>query len=457
MNKKVKKWIQKHHAFINITIAVLGLALFLYGNSGDFAQGSTLGVFLSEVGIALITNALLLFVSLLYFKNDDSFDNAKHLYEEKGIVNVYDSKKAMNERINNVLLPNYKVKEYDILCCGGLTTLRKEEGKKLIGYIKDYKMRIRILTANPHLGCLLQQKIDEERELVEYPTYKTTAVDNSIMHSIFDLYDWVRQQRSQLPEYLRDNLQIKFYRSLPSIQLHRIGNQVFVGQSVIGKNSQSSPSFEFENTNNPNDFFSVYTQHFEMLWNDPNYAQDVPNATLDPQLLINDKVINNILKLACLDLASDLGADSESRIGASLTVCGFPRPLEDGRERRYNTNIVRGNEIINVQESNGITIGGNKIGYDARDEKQVVGRCIASGETRFEVTKEASRYSILAIPFKNLDGEVIAAVSFEFDCSFNQRLCIGDLDLDIRERNAAVISKADKWATLLSVYLRISD
>ncbi len=455
-SKKFKKWLKRNHTFINIIIAVMGALLFWVGISID-DKNKTLGLLLTEIGIALITNAVLLAISLLYFKEDDDYDDAKAMYEEKGIVNAYDTKKAMNEKINNSLLPNYKITEYDILCCGGLTSLRKAEGRKLIDYIKKNKMRIRILTANPHLEYLLQQKIDEDCELVDYVTYKTTPVENVIKHSIFDLYEWVCEQRALLPKKLKDNLQIKFYNSLPPIQFHRVGNHVFVGQSVIGANSQSSPAFEFINSDNPSDLFSRYTEYFDTLWDDPNFAQDTPRVKLNPQLIINNKIINNILKLSSSDIASDLDIVNDRGIRAVFTVCGYPKPLEDGKERRYNTNIVRGAEVVNVQESNGQAINGIKIGYYSQDEQQVLGRCISSGEIKFEVTKEPARYSILAIPFKNIDEKVIAAISFEFDSIFNDKLQICEGDIDIRDKNAKVIEKAQKWAELLAVYLRIND
>ncbi len=461
--KRVKKWIKRNHLIINILIALIGLAVFVYGSSVR-TKNDTVGTFLLEVGIALITNALLLAISLLYFKDDEDFDEAKALYEEKGLINLYDNKKKMNEQINDNLLAKHNIKEYDILCCGGLTELRKTQGQKLIDYIKKKHMRIRILTANPHLEYLLQQKIDEDRELVSHKTYQTFPVENAIRNSIFDLYEWICEKRKELEtDNLQDYLQIKFYNSLPSMQYHRVGNHVFVGQRLVGSNSQSTPSFEFIDSDNPNDPFSRYTNYFDMLWCDPNFSQDTPSVKLNPQLLINNKVVNDILKLSSADIASDLRV-SVDRIRAVFTVCGFPKPLEDGEERRYNTNIVRGSENVNVQQSNGAEKNGKKVGYPAKDPTQVVGRCIASHTTTYEVTGEDSRYSILAIPFCNSEGRcdentgAVAALSFEFDRTLNAALGITDNDHDIKEKEQAqaVIRKADHWAKLLAGYLQIS-
>ena len=254
------------------------------------------------------------------------------------------------------------------------------------------------------------------------------------------------------------NLQIRFYNTLPPMQYHRVGNSLFIGQSIIGSSSQASPTFEFINTNNPNDFFSKFTQNFETLWNDPNLTQATPNVKLNPQAIINNNIINQLLSLSCSDISSDLGIDSVNRIGAIFTICGYPKPLADGKQRRFNTNIVRAGDIVNIENSNGRTINGQKEGYYAQDENQVVGRCIKDGAIKFEITRERGRYSILAIPFKNLDNEVVAAITYEFDSDFNDSLGIQENDSagkDIVDNNKKVIEKTEKWAKLLSVYLHL--
>lgn len=460
--EQIKRLIRRHDRFVNIVLFVLGLIFFFIGYYIKSKYQEMWGDLIIEIGLALITNAFLLFTSLLYFKNDDEVDNARKLFEENGLLCIYESKKKMNEKINDQLLPNYKVLEYDIICCGGLTTLLRERGPELIDYIKENRMRIRILTANPNLEYLLQKKIDEDSVPSTVINYTTTPISNDIRNAIFSLYNWIIEQKALLPNDLKDNLQIRFYNTLPPMQYHRVGNSVFIGQSIIGSSSQSSPAFEFINTNNPNDFFSKFTLNFETLWNDPNLTQPSPKVKLNPQIIINNNIINNILRLSCSDIASDLGVDLPNRIGALFTICGYPKPLEDGKKRRFNTNIVRSGEVADIENgnSNGRTVNGQKIGYEAETEEQVVGKCIKEGAIKFEVTLERSRYSILAIPFKNYDGEVVAAITYEFDTDFNISLQIREDDVkgtDISSLNRKVIEKAEKWAKLLSIYLHLQE
>ena len=459
--KKLKRWIRRHDRLVNIVLLAFGLVFFF---CGYFLKSNyeMWGDLIIEIGLAFITNAFLLASSLLYFKNDEDVDNAKELFEKNGLISIYESKKKMNEKINDELLPNYKVLEYDIICCGGLTTLLREKGPELIEYIKKNRMRIRILTANPNLEYLLQKKIDEDSVPSTIINYTTTPISNDIRTSIFHLYNWIIEQKALLPDELKDNLQIRFYNTLPPMQYHRVGNSLLIGQSIIGSSSQASPAFEFVNSNNPNDFFSKFTQSFETLWNDPNLTQPTPKVKLNPQTIINDNIINNILRLSCSDIASDLGVDLPNRIGAVFTICGYPKPFDDGKQRRFNTNVVRSGEVINIENSktNGTAINGQKPGYYAQDENQVVGKCIRDGCIKFEVTQENGRYSILAIPFKNKDDEVVAAITYEFDTDFNVSLHINENDekgKDLSILNRKVIEKAEKWAQLLSIYLHLQE
>ena len=301
MDYKVKQWIRRHHALTNIVFAVLGLALFILGMN-LLKNEQYIPIFLYEVGLALITNAILLALSLLYFKNDDAFENAKHLYNEIGLVSVYDRKSDINTKINDHLLKQQNIKNYDIICCGGLTTLRKEQGGALVNYIKNNDMKVRILTANPYLDYLLQQKIDEESTLTTELTYKTSGISNTIQTAIFELLNWVNDTKQSLPKDKQDNIQIRYYNSLPPLQYHRVGAHVFIGKTFIGRNSQATPTIEYFDVDSPRSYYHMYTTYFESLWNDPNYAQSSPNAKLNAQLITSDSLIDNILKLSCYDI-----------------------------------------------------------------------------------------------------------------------------------------------------------
>lgn len=463
MDKKaLKKWIKKHDIAVNVILFIVGLSCFFIGRYINKGNGTTAwGDLISEIGLAFITNAFLLASSLLFFKDDKDFDEAKEIYDEVGLINIYDSKKEMNERINGQLLPNHNIIDYDIICCGGLGTLLKENGSDLIEYIKKNRMRIRILTANPTLDYLLQKKIDEDSIYMSEKDYSTTPVSNEIKKAIFDLFHWVNEQKDLLPIELKDNLQIRFYNTLPPAQYHRVGNHMFISLSMVGAQSQASSAFEFIDSNNPNDYFSKYTRYFENIWNDPNLTQSEPVVKLNPKNIINNNVINNILRLSSLEIANELEVDI-NRIGALFTICGYPKPFSDGKQRRYNTNVVRSGEVINIENSttNGEIVNGKKLGYDSKDEKQVVGKCIRDGEIKFELTKERGRYSILSIPFKNNNKEIVAALTYEFDSDCNSSLHIDNnckIGEDITEENEDLINKIEKWSKLLSIYLHLQE
>ena len=64
--KSIKKWIRQHNNFVTVVSATLGFVLFFWGFFVK-KEIELLGDLLMEVGLAFITNALLLFFSLLYF------------------------------------------------------------------------------------------------------------------------------------------------------------------------------------------------------------------------------------------------------------------------------------------------------------------------------------------------------------------------------------------------------
>ena len=66
------------------------------------------------------------------------------------------------------------------------------------------------------------------------------------------------------------------------------------------------------------------------------------------------------------------------------------------------------------------------------------------------------------IPFQNTDGEIVAAVTYEFEDDCNTFLGITAEDpvgtVILSNNNAkAIVEKAKKWADLLSVYLHIEE
>lgn len=450
---KMKKWIRKNNTVINVLLIIIGIGLYILGNVYLSNSPIYFGL-IAAIGTNIITNSLLLVISLIYFKDDDEYDKIKNIYEEKGLVGIYTEKNDTYEIINRDYLVNKKIIDYDIICCGGLSTLRKAEGNKIIEYIKNNHMKVRVLTANPNSENLLQFKLDEEMLLSEQKQYNVSPLDNTMKRDIYALYDWVNDVNSTLPD--NDKIKIKFYNSLPSLQYHRVGDNLFVSSRIIGAVSKASPTYEYVNTGNINDGFNMYVTYFEKLWNDPNFAVESPEVNLNPRLLINDNIINNILKLACIDVAKCWEDCNPNAVRASLTVNGYPKPLEDNLLRRYNTNIARGREILDINSSNGEVRNGRHIGYLAKDENHVVGKTIKFGKTNFELITHDEDCAILSIPILNGEKEVLATLNFDFRKELEQCI-IKDNSKTLFEQNDDLLTRAKWWSALIATYLRVRE
>lgn len=450
---KMRKWIRKNNTIINVLLIIIGIGLYVFGNIFLSKSPIYFGL-VTAIGTNIITNSLLLVISLIYFKDDDEYDKIKSMYEEKGLIRIYTEKNDTYEIINRNYLVNKKIIDYDIICCGGLSTLRKAEGSKIVEYVKNNHMKVRILTANPNSENLLQFKLDEEMQLSDKKQYNVSALDNTMKRDIYALYDWINDVNSDLPE--GDKIRIKFYNSLPSLQYHRVGENLFISSRIIGAVSKSSPTYEYVNTGSVNDCFNMYTIYFEKLWNDPNFAVESPEVNLNPRLLINDNIINNILKLSCIDVAKCWDNCNSNAIRASLTVNGYPKPLEDNLPRRYNTNIARGQEILDINSSNGEVRNGRHIGYLAKDENHVVGRTINSGKTNFELIFNDDDCAILSIPILNGEKEVLATLNFDFRKELKQYI-YQDESKTLTEQNDNLLTRARWWSALIATYLRVRE
>lgn len=474
MDKRIMEYtakLKRYRFIIIIMLAIIGILLFVLGGSKVNDEDTQyLPLIISEIGLALVSNTVLLFLSFLYYKDDDSLKNARYLYEDVGLVSIYDEKSDINEKINEELLNHHNVKEYDIICCGGLASLRKEQEKlkkkhppkpTLADHVKKSNLKIRILTANPSLDYLLQQKMDEEMMLGKEKTYETTPIRNTIQSDIIELGEWVKSVKEGLPKEKENNIQLRYYNSLPPLQYHRVGNHVFVSKTLVGKNSQATPTIEYFNVDSSRSYYKRYADYFEDLWNDPNYAQTSPNARLNAQLIIGDSLINNILRLACRDICQCLNEGNTNKVRAVLSISDYPKPAIDGKKRRYNTNIVRGEEICDINFSNGESIDGvNKPGYLDHDGDQVVGRANRDQDTKFEIAGEPNRFSILSFPLINNNKDVVANLSFEFDREFNSRLGISDDAIKgsavNEEKSRIVRQRGSTWATLIGMYLGVN-
>lgn len=68
-----------------------------------------------------------------------------------------------------------------------------------------------------------------------------------------------------------ENVQVKYYNSLPEDFYFRVDDHVFIGPYLYGISSQQTISYEFKGAAKG---ASYYKDYFEHLWNDPDFCVD---------------------------------------------------------------------------------------------------------------------------------------------------------------------------------------
>ena len=118
-------------------------------------------------------------------------------------------------------------------------------------------MKIRFVTLHPDSEYVKQREKDEK----EAP--------GQIRHTILNLQEWIEDLQKIAPK--PENIQVKYYDSLPEDFYFRVDDHVFIGPYLYGISSQQTISYEFKS---PAKGALYYRNYFERLWNDPAFCID---------------------------------------------------------------------------------------------------------------------------------------------------------------------------------------
>ena len=170
-----------------------------------------------------------------------------------GLKEVFETRQKMNVRLNEVWENDLR-NSLDIIGFG-LKSFRDAKTSSVIEKVKK-GLKIRILTINPFSPFVKQREKDE------------LQLNESIKKTIIDLEKWVLALKRASGD--ENNIQLKFYNSLPLDFYWKQEDRLCVGSYLYGIGSQQTVTYEYQKGTNG---YKFYCGYFENLWNDDDFCK----------------------------------------------------------------------------------------------------------------------------------------------------------------------------------------
>ena len=204
-----------------------------------------------SVGTSILASSIVVFISSKYLFKQSKI---KEMIEEWGIAGIYETRQNMNQYCNINVERNEK--QLDIIAFG-LKGFRHSKGELIKNKVAK-GMRLRIITMDPDSKFLV------EREKVE------GCIEGEIKNTINQLIEWV--ELLKLNQIEEDQVQIKFYDTLPLDFYFGLDNSIYVGPYLYGIDSQQTISYEFRCNSKG---YHYYSNYFEKIWNNNKLCEDM--------------------------------------------------------------------------------------------------------------------------------------------------------------------------------------
>lgn len=232
---------------------LLTLIVFLFGILslvvGIFVPvGSKGSTVLLGIGCSLISSSMVSYLNAKYAVRDAAYAT---VIDKWGLCAIYSSRQEMNISCDRALQAASKHIE---MVGFGFRSLRDSQDALMKEKAK-MGVHIRIISMNPNSQFLVQREKDE------------LVAPGSIKETILQFNDWISELRSLAPK--SENIQVKYYDSLPQDFYFRVDDHVFVGPYEYGKQSQQTISYEYKGKS---EGFKYYTNYFDKLWNNNDFC-----------------------------------------------------------------------------------------------------------------------------------------------------------------------------------------
>ena len=165
---------------------------------------------------------------------------------------IFETRQKMNVRINEIW--DDLTNELDIIGFG-FKSFRDAQTNSMIEKVKK-GLKLRVLTINPFSPFVKQREKDE------------LQIIGSIKKTIIDLEKWITKLKENSNN--QDNVQLKFYNSLPIDFYWRQEDKLYVGPYLYGIGSQQTITFEYQKGTKG---YRFYRNYFENLWENEDFCK----------------------------------------------------------------------------------------------------------------------------------------------------------------------------------------
>ncbi len=247
-NKIIKTLEQINASLINLVTCCIGIICLFSALFTENQDGKNI---LLSIGCSLIASSVVSYLTSKYLVR---INRIKHIVEHWGLSAIFETRQEMN-RNTDIAFESLE-KNLDIIAWG-LKSFRDAKDKIVREKVKR-GLKIRFITLHPDSEYVKQRERDEKE------------VPGQIKNTILNLQEWINDLKVIAPD--PDNIQVKYYDSLPEDFYFRVDDHVFIGPYLYGISSQQTISYEFKT---PAKGASYYQDYFERIWIDPGFYRNL--------------------------------------------------------------------------------------------------------------------------------------------------------------------------------------
>lgn len=208
------------------------------------------------VGISLVAAAIAGAVVFVHVATTEDLKERVRAVVSAGIINVFPARSARirdqyDKRLNDA-------KQIDILALG-LSNFRQDYAGDMVNWCRN--ARIRILVIHPDYPNV-EYSYSKQRDLEE---------GNAVGQIKIDSESFVEEFRELSNNYPK-NLQIKYYKAIPAVNILRADDELFWGPYIFEKSSRNMPTFIVKKGGY---LFDSMQAHFDSIWNNDTFSEPV--------------------------------------------------------------------------------------------------------------------------------------------------------------------------------------
>ena len=243
------------YILVHVVLVLLGLLVI---SANVFAD--LIGDVVSKaVGASLVAAGIAGGVVYLHVRLTNDLKDKVRTVFLAGIVNVFPTRSARikneyDQRLN-------RAREIDILALG-LSAFREDYYDQMGKWCKQAK--IRILVIDPEFP----------RDDVSYARQRDLEENNAVGQIKTDAEMFIKTFKDLCEKY-PENLKIKKYKVIPSVNILRADDEMFWGPYIIGTQSRNMPTLIVKRGGF---IFESLQDHFGRIWNDSRFSEDILNA-----------------------------------------------------------------------------------------------------------------------------------------------------------------------------------